>query len=42
LQVKDLLLDLSLRARLEGIKKQMIERSTHEIQRRRDRLSPSV
>ncbi|MFO0809365.1 MAG: ATP synthase F1 subunit delta [Gemmataceae bacterium] len=37
-QVGDRLFDLSLRSRLQAIKKQLIERSSHEIQRRRDRV----
>lgn len=42
LQVGDRLVDLSIRGRLNDIKNQLIERSTHEIQRRRDRLGPAV
>jgi F-type H+-transporting ATPase subunit delta len=42
LQVGDRMLDLSVRGRLDALMKQMIERSTHEIQRRRDSLSPQV
>lgn len=38
IQVGDRLFDLSLRSRLEAIKNQLIERSSHEIQRRRDRV----
>jgi F-type H+-transporting ATPase subunit delta len=38
LQVGDQLVDLSIRSRLETIKQQLIERSSHEIQRRRDRV----
>lgn len=41
-QVGDKLIDLSIRGRLDAIKNQLIERGTHEIQRRRDRLSTSV
>ncbi len=37
-QVGDHLYDLSLKARLHAIKNQLIERSSHEIQRRRDRV----
>lgn len=36
IQVGDHLYDLSLKARLRAIKNQLIERSSHEIQRRRD------
>jgi F-type H+-transporting ATPase subunit delta len=39
-QVGDRLFDLSVKTRLESIKNQLIARSSHEIQRRRDRLSP--
>lgn len=42
LQVGDRLVDLSIRGRLNDIKNQLIERSTHEIQRRRDRIGPAV
>jgi len=38
LQVGDRLVDLSLRSRLQAIKNQLIARSSHEIQRRRDRI----
>jgi F-type H+-transporting ATPase subunit delta len=38
LQVRDQMVDLSIRSRLETIKQQLIERSSHEIQRRRDRV----
>jgi F-type H+-transporting ATPase subunit delta len=38
IQVRDQLVDLSIRSRLENIKQQLIERSSHEIQRRRDRV----
>jgi F-type H+-transporting ATPase subunit delta len=41
-QVGDKLIDLSVRGRLDAIKNQLIERGTHEIQRRRDRLGPTV
>ncbi len=41
-QVGDKLIDLSVRGRLETLKNQLIERGTHEIQRRRDRLGPAV
>lgn len=41
-QVGDKLIDLSVRGRLESLKNQLIERGTHEIQRRRDRLGPAV
>ena len=41
-QVGDKLIDLSVRGRLDAIKNQLIERGTHEIQRRRDRLGPAV
>jgi len=37
-RIGDLMIDLSLRTRLFNIQQQMIERSTHEIQRRRDRV----
>jgi F-type H+-transporting ATPase subunit delta len=39
IQVGDRLFDLSLRSRLDTIKNQLIARSSHEIQRRRDRIS---
>jgi len=42
LQVGDRLVDLSVRARLDALRNQLIERSTHEIQRRRDRVGPAV
>lgn len=42
IQIGDRMIDLTVRGRLDALKKQMIERSTHEIQRRRDRLSPQV
>lgn len=42
IQVGDRLIDLSVRARLEQLRHQLIERSTHEIQRRRDRIGPAV
>jgi len=38
IQVRDQLVDLSVRSRLETIKQQLIARSSHEIQRRRDRV----
>jgi F-type H+-transporting ATPase subunit delta len=38
IQVRDQLVDLSVRSRLENIKQQLITRSSHEIQRRRDRV----
>ena len=38
IQVGDRLVDLSIRSRLENIKQQLIARSSHEIQRRRDRV----
>jgi ATP synthase F1 delta subunit len=38
LQVGDQLVDFSVRSRLESIKNQLIARSSHEIQRRRDRV----
>jgi F-type H+-transporting ATPase subunit delta len=38
LRIGDLMIDLSLRSRLFNIQQQMIERSKHEIQRRRDRV----
>ena len=38
IQVGDRLVDLSIRSRLETIKQQLIARSSHEIQRRRDRV----
>lgn len=38
LQVRDQMVDLSIRSRLETIKQQLIARSSHEIQRRRDRV----
>jgi len=38
IQVGDRLFDLSLKTRLESIKNQLIARSSHEIQRRRDRV----
>lgn len=37
-RIGDLMIDLSLRTQLFKIQQQMIERSTHEIQRRRDRV----
>jgi hypothetical protein len=37
-QVGDRLFDMSLRSRLDTIKNQLIARSSHEIQRRRDRI----
>lgn len=37
-QVGDTLYDLSLKTRLESIKQQLLARSSHEIQRRRDRI----
>jgi F-type H+-transporting ATPase subunit delta len=42
LQVGDRLIDLSVRARLDALRHQLIERSTHEIQRGRDRIGPAV
>jgi F-type H+-transporting ATPase subunit delta len=42
LQVGDRMVDLSVRSRLNALRQQMIERSTHEIQRRRDRVGPAV
>jgi len=42
LQVGDRLVDLSVRSRLNTLRQQLIERSTHEIQRRRDRVGPAV
>src|SRR5205814_10122120 len=38
IQIGDRLVDLSVRSRLETIKNQLIARSSHEIQRRRDRV----
>jgi F-type H+-transporting ATPase subunit delta len=38
LQVRDQMIDLSIRSRLDTIKQQLIARSSHEIQRRRDRV----
>src|SRR5262245_61442442 len=38
IQVRDQMVDLSIRQRLETIKQQLIARSSHEIQRRRDRV----
>jgi len=38
IQVGDQLVDLSIRSKLETIKQQLIARSSHEIQRRRDRV----
>jgi F-type H+-transporting ATPase subunit delta len=38
IQVGDRMFDLSLKSRLESIKNQLIARSSHEIQRRRDRV----
>jgi F-type H+-transporting ATPase subunit delta len=38
IQVGDRLYDLSLKTRLETIKHQLLARSSHEIQRRRDRI----
>jgi F-type H+-transporting ATPase subunit delta len=38
LQIGDRLVDLSVRSRLETIRQQLIARSSHEIQRRRDRV----
>ena len=38
IQVGDTLYDLSLKSRLEQIKQQLLARSSHEIQRRRDRI----
>jgi F-type H+-transporting ATPase subunit delta len=38
IQVGDTLYDLSLKTRLDKIKQQLLARSSHEIQRRRDRL----
>src|SRR5206468_8362886 len=38
IQAGDRLVDLSIRSRLETIKQQLIARSSHEIQRRRDRV----
>lgn len=38
IQVGDTLYDLSLKTRLEQIKQQLLARSSHEIQRRRDRI----
>jgi F-type H+-transporting ATPase subunit delta len=40
IQIGDRLIDLSVRARLETIKQQLLARSSHEIQRRRDRVGP--
>jgi F-type H+-transporting ATPase subunit delta len=40
LQIGDRLVDLSVRSRLETLRQQLIERSSHEIQRRRDRVGP--
>jgi F-type H+-transporting ATPase subunit delta len=39
IQVGDTLYDLSLKTQLEKIKQQLLARSSHEIQRRRDRVS---
>jgi F-type H+-transporting ATPase subunit delta len=39
-QVGDQVIDLSVKARLESIKNQLIERSNHEIQRRRSSVGP--
>ncbi|MFL5328915.1 MAG: ATP synthase F1 subunit delta [Gemmataceae bacterium] len=41
-QVGDRLVDMSVKSRLETIKHQLIERSSHEIQRRRDRVGSEV
>lgn len=41
-RIGDRQIDLSLRSRLSKIQQQMIERSTHEIQRRRDRVGSAV
>lgn len=41
-QIGDRLVDLSVRRRLETIKNQMIERSSHEIQRRRNSVGSQV
>lgn len=38
IQVGDTLFDLSLKTRLDQIKQQLLARSSHEIQRRRDRI----
>jgi F-type H+-transporting ATPase subunit delta len=38
IQVGDMLYDLSLRTQLDKIKQQLLARSSHEIQRRRDRV----
>jgi F-type H+-transporting ATPase subunit delta len=39
-QIGDRLIDLSVRSRLQAIKRNLITRSSHEIQRRRDRVGP--
>jgi F-type H+-transporting ATPase subunit delta len=41
-QIGDRLIDVSVQGRLAAIRNQLIERGTHEIQRRRDSLSPAV
>ena len=38
IQVGDTLYDLSLKTRLQNIKQQLLARSSHEIQRGRDRI----
>jgi F-type H+-transporting ATPase subunit delta len=40
MQIGDRVVDLTIRSRLDAIKNQLIARSSHEIQRRRDRVRP--
>ena len=41
-QVGDWKLDSSIRSRLQAIREQLVERSSYEIQSRRDRFSPAT